>query len=137
MLLRGHAIECRINAEDPDSDFAPAAGRLDVYVPPGGPCTRVDSHCYPGWTIAPLLRLADREADRLGARPAGAIDRMERALSEFQIEGRGVKTTIPFHRRVLANEQFRSGDVSTDFLEHFLAERGRGQGGRLSKETSP
>jgi acetyl-CoA carboxylase biotin carboxylase subunit len=51
----------------------------------------------------------------------GAIERMDRALSEFQIEGRGVKTTIPFHRRVLANEQFRSGDVTTDFLEHFLA----------------
>ena len=51
-----------------------------------------------------------------------AIDRMDRALSEFQIEGRGVKTTIPFHRRVLASEQFRSGDVTTDFLEHFLAD---------------
>jgi acetyl-CoA carboxylase biotin carboxylase subunit len=119
--LRGHAIECRINAEDPDKDFAPAAGRLDVYEPPGGPGTRVDSHCYPGWTIAPyydslIAKLIVWAPDR-----NGAIDRMDRALSEFRIEGRGVKTTIPFHRRVLANEQFRSGDVSTDFLEHFLA----------------
>jgi acetyl-CoA carboxylase biotin carboxylase subunit len=119
--LSGHAIECRINAEDPDKDFAPAAGRLDEYAPPGGPGTRVDSHCYPGWTIAPyydslIAKLIVWAPDR-----SSAIDRMDRALSEFRIEGRGVKTTIPFHRRVLANEQFRSGDVSTDFLEHFLA----------------
>jgi acetyl-CoA carboxylase biotin carboxylase subunit len=121
LRLEGHAIECRINAEDPDNDFAPAAGRLEVYVPPGGPNTRVDSHCYPGWMIAPyydslIAKLIVWAPDR-----QGAIDRMQRALSEFRIEGRGVKTTIPFHQRVLANEQFRSGDVSTDFLEHFLA----------------
>jgi acetyl-CoA carboxylase, biotin carboxylase subunit len=122
IVLRGHSIECRINAEDPENDFAPAAGRLDEYAPPGGPGTRVDSHCYPGWAIAPyydsliaklIVWAPDRDA---------AIDRMDRALSEFRIQGRGVKTTIPFHRRVLADERFRSGDVSTDFLEHFLAD---------------
>src|SRR3954454_11907587 len=117
--LRGHAMECRINAEDPDKDFAPTAGRLDVYEPPGGPGTRVDSHCYPGWTIAPfydslIAKLIVWAPDR-----AGAIDRMDRALSEFRIEGRGVKTTIPFHRSVLADEQFRAGDVDTSFLETF------------------
>jgi acetyl-CoA carboxylase biotin carboxylase subunit len=121
VVLRGHSIECRVNAEDPDRDFAPAAGRLDVYVPPGGPWTRVDSHCYPGWNIAPfydslIAKLIVWAPDRLEA-----IERMDRALSEFQIEGRGVKTTIPFHRRVLANEQFRSGDVTTDFVEEFLS----------------
>jgi acetyl-CoA carboxylase, biotin carboxylase subunit len=121
VLLRGHSIECRINAEDPDRDFAPAAGRLDHYTPPGGPGTRVDSHCYPGWTIAPfydslIAKLIVWASDR----PA-AIERMDRALSEFEIDGRGVKTTIPFHRSVLANEQFRSGDVDTSFLEHFHA----------------
>jgi acetyl-CoA carboxylase biotin carboxylase subunit len=121
LRLEGHAIECRINAEDPDNDFAPAAGRLDVYVPPGGPGTRVDSHCYPGWMIAPyydslIAKLIVWAPDR-----GSAIERMQRALSEFRIEGRGVKTTIPFHRRVLADERFRAGDVSTDFLEHFLA----------------
>jgi acetyl-CoA carboxylase biotin carboxylase subunit len=121
LRLEGHAIECRVNAEDPDNDFAPAAGRLDVYVPPGGPGTRVDSHCYPGWMIAPfydslIAKLIVWAPDR-----PSAIDRMQRALSEFRIEGRGVKTTIPFHQRVLADERFRSGDVSTDFLEHFLA----------------
>jgi acetyl-CoA carboxylase biotin carboxylase subunit len=119
--LRGHAIECRVNAEDPDRDFAPAAGKLDFYAPPGGPGTRVDSHCYPGWAIAPfydslIAKLIVWAPDR-----AAAIDRMDRALSEFRIEGRGVKTTIPFHRSVLADEQFRSGDVSTDYLEHFFA----------------
>jgi acetyl-CoA carboxylase biotin carboxylase subunit len=124
VVLRGHAIECRINAENPERDFAPAAGRLDVYVPPGGPWTRVDSHCYAGWTIAPfydslIAKLIVWAPDR-----GMAIERMDRALSEFQIEGRGVKTTIPFHRRVLANEQFRSGDVTTDFVEHFLATEG-------------
>jgi acetyl-CoA carboxylase biotin carboxylase subunit len=120
LAVRGHAVECRINAEDPDRDFAPAAGRLDTYVAPGGPWTRVDSHCYPGWTITPfydslIAKLIVWAPDR-----AGAIERMERALSEFQIEGRGVKTTIPFHRRVFADEQFRSGDVTTDYLERFL-----------------
>jgi acetyl-CoA carboxylase biotin carboxylase subunit len=119
--LSGHAIECRINAEDPDRDFAPAAGRLDVYVPPGGPGTRVDSHCYPGWTIAPFYDSLIAKLIVWGPDRTTAIDRMDRALSEFQIEGHGVKTTIPFHRRVLANEQFRSGDVTTDFVEHFLA----------------
>jgi len=122
ITLRGHAIECRVNAEDPERNFAPAAGRLDTYVAPGGPWTRVDSHCYAGWTIAPyydslIAKLIVWAPDRLAA-----IERMERALSEFQIEGRGVKTTIGFHLRVLAHERFRSGDVTTGFIEEFMAE---------------
>jgi len=125
VLLRGHAMECRINAEDPDRDFAPAAGRLDVYVPPGGPGTRVDSHCYPGWVIAPYYDSLIAKLLVWAPTRDGAIDRMDRALSEFQVEGRGVKTTIPFHRRVLASDQFRSGDVTTDFLEHFLADEAK------------
>jgi acetyl-CoA carboxylase biotin carboxylase subunit len=120
--ISGHSIECRINAEDPDRDFAPAAGTLEVYVPPGGPWTRVDSHCYPGWTIAPfydslIAKLIVWAPDR-----DRAIDRMVRALEEFQIEGRGVKTTIPFHLRVFHNEVFRSGDVATDFIEKYMSE---------------
>ncbi len=119
--LRGHAMECRINAEDPDNNFAPSAGRLDTYVAPGGPWTRVDSHCYPGWMISPfydslIAKLIVWAPDR-----DGAIERMDRALSEFQISGRGVKTTIPFHRRILAHPQFRSGDVTTDFVEQFMS----------------
>jgi acetyl-CoA carboxylase biotin carboxylase subunit len=120
--LMGHAIECRINAEDPDNNFAPAAGKLDTYVPPGGPWTRVDSHCYPGWVISPfydslIAKLIVWAPDR-----DKAIDRMLRALSEFEISGRGVKTTIPFHRRILDHPQFRSGDVTTDFVEQFMSE---------------
>jgi acetyl-CoA carboxylase biotin carboxylase subunit len=119
--LRGHAMECRVNAEDPDRDFAPAAGKLSVYVPPGGPWTRVDSHCYPGWTIAPFYDSLIAKLIVWAPTRLEAIERMDRALSEFQIEGRGVKTTIPFHRRVLADDRFRGGDVSTDFVENFLA----------------
>jgi acetyl-CoA carboxylase biotin carboxylase subunit len=120
--FKGHAIECRINAEDPERDFAPTAGRLDTYVAPGGPWTRVDSHCYPGWTVSPfydslIAKLIVWAPDR-----ERAIDRMARALAEFQIEGRGVKTTIPFHQRILEHPQFRSGDVTTDFVEQFMAE---------------
>jgi acetyl-CoA carboxylase biotin carboxylase subunit len=122
IVFRGHAIECRVNAEDPDSNFAPTAGRLDTYVPPGGAWTRVDSHCYPGWTVSPfydslIAKLIVWAPDR-----QAAIDRMQRALGEFRIEGRGVKTTIPFHQRILAHPRFRSGDVSTDFVEQFMAE---------------
>jgi acetyl-CoA carboxylase, biotin carboxylase subunit len=120
--LRGHAIECRINAEDPDKDFAPTAGRLDTYVAPGGPWTRIDSHCYPGWTVSPfydslIAKLIVWAPDR-----GAAIDRMQRALAEFEVTGRGVKTTIPFHQRILAHPQFRSGDVSTGFVEQFMSE---------------
>jgi acetyl-CoA carboxylase biotin carboxylase subunit len=122
LKLRGHAIECRVNAEDPDNNFAPAAGKLDVYVPPGGPYTRVDSHCFPGWTISPFYDSLIAKLIVWAPTRDEAINRLDRALSEFRIEGRGVKTTIPFHRRVLANDQFRSGDVTTDFLEHFLAD---------------
>src|SRR3989440_1446983 len=119
VVLQGHAIECRINAEDTDKDFAPTAGRLETYVRPGGPRTRADSHRSPGWTISPyydslIAKLIVWAPDR----PA-AIERMRRALSEFQIEGRGVKTTIPFHEAVFADERFRAGDVNTDFLENF------------------
>jgi acetyl-CoA carboxylase, biotin carboxylase subunit len=119
VTLTGHAIECRINAEDPTKDFAPAAGRLETYVPPGGPGTRVDSHCYPGWTISPYYDSLIAKLIVWGPDRPAAIERMRRALSEFQIEGRGVKTTIPFHEAVFADERFRAGDVNTDFLENF------------------
>jgi acetyl-CoA carboxylase biotin carboxylase subunit len=128
VVLHGHAIECRVNAEDPDRDFAPTAGRIDEYVAPGGPWTRVDSHCYPGWTISPFYdSLIAKLIVWAPTRPE-AIERIDRALSEFQIDGRGVKTTISFHRRVLADERFRAGDVSTDFVERFLAPEPAGIG---------
>jgi acetyl-CoA carboxylase biotin carboxylase subunit len=123
IVLRGHAMECRINAEDPDNNFAPAAGRLDTYVPPGGPWTRVDSHCYPGWMVSPFYDSLIAKLIVWAPNREGAIDRMQRCLGEFQIAGRGVKTTIPFHQRVMANAQFRRGDISTDFVEKFMAQQ--------------
>jgi acetyl-CoA carboxylase biotin carboxylase subunit len=120
--LEGHAIECRINAEDPDNNFAPAAGKLDTYVPPGGPWTRVDSHCYPGWTITPFYDSLIAKLIVWAPSRDTAIDRMQRALSEFEISGRGVKTTIPFHQRILDHPQFRSGDVTTDFVEQLMSQ---------------
>ena len=123
LVLRGHAIECRINAEDPERDFAPAAGRLETWVPPAGPFTRVDTHCYPGWTVSPfydslIAKLIVWAPDR-----ASAIARLERALSEFYVDGRGIKTTIPLYQRVLAHPDFRSGNVSTAFLERLAEEQ--------------
>jgi acetyl-CoA carboxylase biotin carboxylase subunit len=122
LVVRGHSIECRINAEDPDRDFAPTAGRIETYVAPGGPYVRVDSHCYPGWTISPFYDSLIAKLIVWGPDREMAIDRMQRALAEFEIAGRGVKTTIPFHQRVFADERFRSGDVSTDYVEQFMAE---------------
>ena len=119
--IDGHAIECRINAEDPDRDFAPAAGRLETYVPPGGPWTRVDSHCYPGWFVSPfydslIAKLIVWAPDR-----PEALDRMRRALGEFQIDGPGMSTTIGFHQRVFAHPVFRGGDFYTDFIERHMS----------------
>jgi acetyl-CoA carboxylase biotin carboxylase subunit len=120
--FQGHAIECRINAEDPNRNFAPTPGRLDAYVPPGGPWTRVDSHCYPGWMVSPhydslIAKLIVWAPDR-----PQAIERMQRALGEFVISGPGVKTTIEFHQRVFSNPVFREGDFATDFLERHMSQ---------------
>jgi acetyl-CoA carboxylase biotin carboxylase subunit len=117
--LRGHAIECRINAEDPDLDFAPdKGGKIQSFLPPGGPGTRVDTYVYSGWTVPPfydslVAKLIVWDEDR-----ASAIDRMLRVLSETAIEG--IKTTIPFHQRVLSHPAFRQGDVFTDFVARYM-----------------
>ncbi|WAH39190.1 acetyl-CoA carboxylase biotin carboxylase subunit [Alicyclobacillus dauci] len=115
ITLRGHAIECRINAEDPTRQFMPSPGTIGAYLPPSGNGVRVDSACYPGYTIPPfydsmIAKLIVWAPDR-----EQAIARMLRALEEFEIEG--VKTTIPFHLALLQNEKFRQSDVSTRFLE--------------------
>jgi acetyl-CoA carboxylase biotin carboxylase subunit len=115
----GHAIECRINAEDPEKGFAPSPGRIDVYAAPGGPGVRVDSHARAGYRIPPnydsmIGKLIVRGDDR-----AEAIARMRRALDEYVIEG--VKTTLPLLRRVLRNSYFVAGDYSTRFLDGLLS----------------
>jgi acetyl-CoA carboxylase biotin carboxylase subunit len=117
--LRGHAFECRINAENPDRDFEPdKRGKIDVFTPPGGPGTRVDTYVHSGWTVPPFYdSLVAKLIVWAEDRPA-ALDRMVRALDETTVEG--IHTTIPFHRKVFKNAAFREGDVFTDFLTRHL-----------------
>ena len=119
--LKGHAIECRINAEDIDKDFMPCAGKIEGYVVPGGFGVRVDSHCYQGYTIPPyydslLAKLICRGETREEARR-----RMYRALREYVITG--VKTTLPFCLGIIENETFKSGHFDTGFLEEYYKKR--------------
>src|SRR5437762_379492 len=113
--LRGHVIECRVNAEDPARNFQPSPGRIDVFHPPGGPGVRLDTHVYAGYTVPPfydslLAKLIYQGRDR-----QEALRRMQVALESFIIEG--VTTTIPFLGRVMANKKFQEGAVDTKFLE--------------------
>ncbi len=112
-----HAIECRINAEDPYNDFRPSPGRITVLHQPGGHGVRVDSHIYAGYTIPPYYDSMIAKLITIAQTREEAIQTMERALSEFVIEG--VKTTIPFHQQLMQNEDFRKGNYTTKFLETF------------------
>jgi acetyl-CoA carboxylase biotin carboxylase subunit len=113
----GHAIECRINADDPSNDFRPSPGRITVLHQPGGHGIRVDSHAYAGYTIPPYYDSLIAKIIAVARTRGEAIDTMHRALSEYVIEG--VKTTIPFHLQLMKDERFRSGDFNTKFLEGF------------------
>ena len=117
MKLRGHSIECRINAEDPDMNFAPSPMKITSFHMPGGKGVRIDSHAYAGYEIPSnydsligklIVHSPNRES---------AINRMERALEETIIEG--PKTTIPFHQQIMKDKKFRSGEFDTSFLETF------------------
>ena len=117
ITFTGHAIECRINAEDPENGFAPSPGTINIYHPPGGLGIRVDSHVYSKYKVPPdydslLAKLIAYGRDR-----NEAIARMRRALDECVIEG--VKTTIPFHQKVIDDERFLNKNVFTNFLESF------------------
>ena len=117
--ISGHAIECRINAEDPERNFAPSPGLITHYIAPGGPGVRVDSHAAAGYRVPPnydsmigkLLVWADTRDE--------ALCRMRRALDEYRIEG--IKTNIPLHRRILRNAYFTQGDYTTRFLDELLS----------------
>ncbi|MCK4259731.1 MAG: acetyl-CoA carboxylase biotin carboxylase subunit [Halanaerobiales bacterium] len=113
--IKGVAIECRINAEDPDRNFMPSPGKVTKYLTPGGPGVRLDSVVYQGYTISPYYDSMIGKLVVWGTDRNEAINRMERALDEFIIEG--VKTTIPFHKRVLKNAFFRRGEVYTNFIQ--------------------
>jgi acetyl-CoA carboxylase biotin carboxylase subunit len=112
-----HAIECRINAEDPFNDFRPSPGKITVLHTPGGHGVRVDSHVYAGYTIPPYYDSMIGKLITVARTRNEAIDTMYRALSEYVIEG--VKTTIPFHLQLMKDERFRAGDFNTKFLESF------------------
>jgi acetyl-CoA carboxylase, biotin carboxylase subunit len=112
-----HAIECRINAEDPYNDFRPSPGKITVLHQPGGHGIRVDSHVYAGYTIPPYYDSMIAKIIAVARTRNEAIDTMHRALSEYVIEG--IKTTIPFHLQLMKDERFRSGDFNTKFLESF------------------
>jgi len=114
---QGHAIECRINAEDPYNDFRPSPGKITVLNQPGGHGIRVDSHVYAGYTIPPYYDSMIAKIIATARTRKEAIDTMHRALTEYIIEG--VKTTIPFHLQLMKDERFRSGDFNTKFLENF------------------
>ena len=112
-----HAIECRINAEDPYNDFRPSPGKITTLHTPGGHGVRVDSHVYAGYTIPPYYDSMIGKLITVAQTREEAIDTMYRALSEYVIEG--VKTTIPFHLQLMKNEDFRAGNFTTKFLESF------------------
>ncbi|NLI99037.1 acetyl-CoA carboxylase biotin carboxylase subunit [bacterium] len=116
----GHAIECRINAEDPDRDFMPTPGKITFLHLPGGPGVRVDTHIFADYKIPPNYDSLIAKVIAWGETRAEAIVRMRRALEEFYIEG--VKTTIPFHLKVLDDTEFQKGNLHTSFIPE-MAER--------------
>lgn len=117
VVYEGWAIECRINAENPEKNFMPSAGEIKMYLPPGGLGVRVDSAAYPGYVIPPYYDSMIAKVITYGKTREEAIAKMKRALQEFVIEG--VYTTIPFHLRLLEHETFVSGNFNTKFLETY------------------
>ena len=113
--LRGHVIECRVNAEDPNRNFQPSPGRINTYHPPGGNGVRIDSHVYAGYSVPPYYDSMIAKVICQGKDREEALAKMRLALETFIIEG--VTTTIPFLARVMHNPRFMSGDVDTKFLE--------------------
>lgn len=120
--LKGHAIECRINADDPDNGFRPSAGKITHLMMPGGLGVRIDTHIYPGYEVPPyydalLAKLVVWADDR-----AEAISRMSRCLREFEIEG--IKTNIEFQKRILGNAFYRRGEISLNFIRRRMSNSG-------------
>jgi acetyl-CoA carboxylase biotin carboxylase subunit len=112
----GHAIECRINAEDPENNFMPSPGEITSLYQPGGPGTRVDTHIYASYKIPPYYDSLIAKLIVHGRDRKEAIGRLKRALDEFVVEG--IKTTIPFHQFVINTPEFQSGDFDTHFIEN-------------------
>lgn len=121
VILKGHAIECRINAEDPDRNFRPQPGRISGYLPPGGPGVRMDSHVYTDYEIPPYYDSLIGKLIVWGPNRDAAIRRMKRALRECAITG--VPTTINFHQRILETPAFLEGEVYTNFVEQMMSRK--------------
>lgn len=117
VTFNGWAIECRINAENPEKNFMPSPGKINMYLAPGGPGVRVDSAAYPGYAIPPYYDSMIAKLIVHAPTREEAIKKMERALGEFVIEG--IYSTIPFHLKVLEHQAFKSGDFNTKFLEMY------------------
>jgi acetyl-CoA carboxylase biotin carboxylase subunit len=124
--LRGHVIECRVNAEDPARNFQPSPGRIDVFHPPGGNGVRLDTHVYSGYTVPPFYDSMIAKVIVHGRDRQEAIAKMKLALDTFIVQG--VSTTIPFLGRVMSDPNFVAGKVQTKFLEQ--------EGAYLLKEPS-
>jgi len=122
LLIVGHAIECRINAENPET-FAPSPGTISAFNLPGGPGVRVDTFVYSGYQVTPFYDSLIAKVIVHARTRELAIARMKRALEAMVIEG--IKTTIPLHLKIMDDPRFRAGDIGTDFMEYFLARNGR------------
>ena len=116
---RLHAIQCRINAEDPERDFQPSPGRIAFYYAPGGRGVRIDSHVYTGYTMPSHYDSLIAKLITVGATRINAIERMRRALGEYYITG--IKTTVPFHAAIMRNGEFRDGRYDTSFIERVMS----------------
>jgi acetyl-CoA carboxylase biotin carboxylase subunit len=117
---RGHSIECRINAEDPEKNFQPSPGEIELYYAPGGRGVRIDSHAYAGYPVPPHYDSMIAKLICTASSRSAAIRRMNRALSEYMITG--IKTTIPFQSAIMQNPDFIAGKYSTGFLEKISRE---------------
>src|SRR3989475_3832795 len=116
---RSHAIQCRINAEDPASNFQPSPGRITFYYAPGGRGVRIDSHAYTGYVVPPYYDSLIAKIITIGATRNSAIDRMRRALDEYYVTG--IKTTVPFHAAIMRSGAFREGKYDTGFVERMMS----------------
>jgi acetyl-CoA carboxylase biotin carboxylase subunit len=126
---RLHAIQCRINAEDPANNFQPTPGRIDFYYAPGGRGVRIDSHVYTGYTVPPYYDSLIAKIITIGSTRINAIDRMRRALDEYYITG--IKTTVPFHAAMMRNGDFRDGNYDTGLIDRLIS------AGKLSLSARP
>ena len=132
VTITGHSIECRINAEDPDNNFMPSPGRIDVWRMPGGPNVRLDSHVYTGYSIPPFYDSMIAKVIAYGKNRQDAITVMLRALREIEVKP--IKTTVSLYTRILGHPRFRQGGVNTKFVESTIFDAGKAEDAALAAE---